>query len=130
METQVTPDTTLYTYTCGGQSIDGLTLLDSILGNQSAQEYARLSADHTEAENMAQLCGWLQGMLWPNGGFYLSEAQAESATTDEFGESELRSGCNLLESFTPASIHRDVCAAGVSAANEEAEENIEGPDQY
>jgi len=97
VKTVITPDTTVYTLT---QDAVGYTLEDSILGNQTPAEYAANCNDLEQ--DIQSLCDWLQDLITPGGGFFLSAKDAQDFLDEE---NERGYDNSEVESFTPRSIH-------------------------
>lgn len=111
--TTITPDTKLFTLTTNA---DGYTLMESIIGNQTAGEYYRTSIGNGETREQAieNLCDWLSEAE----GFYLAEEEAQSVI-DEADENGRRIHARTIESFTPASIHDSIMEQGKQESEQE-----------
>jgi hypothetical protein len=70
---KITPDTAVYTAVERGNPTD---LIDGALGDQTAEEYAKIAAGRTYDECLQDMSEWLQVSMWPESGWYLSAAKA------------------------------------------------------
>jgi hypothetical protein len=97
---KIGPETLVYTITADGV---GYALEDSILGTQSAAEYAA-NCSGTDRD-VQGLCEWLEDAVASYNGFFLSEQDAQDFLDDEEERGSRRNPSEEIEWFTPKGVH-------------------------